>query len=380
MTMFNLPDLGEGLQEAEIIAWHVSEGDHVVADQPLVSVETEKAVVEVPAPTSGRLLRQLAKVGEHLKVGAALAEFDDGARSDAGAIVGDLTTPSAPATVVPSASSPAAPPLAPQSEAAPTPAGTASVRAAPAVRARAKALGIELATIPGSGPDGTITLADLEAARPAATAGAPLRGMRRAMALKMGRFAAEVAPATVTEEADIGAWPAAEPDVTARLMRALAAGARAEPALNAWYDGRALRVERRARIDIGLAVDTEDGLVVPVLRDAGGLDTAALRARIDSLKQAARERRLAPADLAGPTLTLSNFGMIAGLTAALAIAPPQVAIVGAGRLHRRVDLVGDTVVARRVLPLSLTFDHRAVTGGEAARFLRAVVADLEKPD
>lgn len=368
MTVFHLPDLGEGLQEAEIVAWHAAEGDHVVADQPLVSVETEKAVVEVPAPQSGRVVKLFAKIGDRLAVGAPLAEIDGGERPDPGGIVGELSRPPTSAAPPPTAAAAAAPPA------------TATVQAAPAVRARAKALGIDLATVTGTGPHGAITLADLDnTAGAGREGGEELRGVRRVMAQRMARFAAEVAPATVTEEADIEAWPPELLDVTERLVRAMAAGVAASPALNAWFDGKTLRLERRATVDLGLAVDTEDGLIVPVLRDVAHLPAPALRQRIDALKQSARARSLAPADLAGATITLSNFGMIAGLTAALAIAPPQVAILGAGRIHRRVAIVEDRAVARRVLPLSLTFDHRAVTGGEAARFLRAVVIDLERP-
>jgi 2-oxoisovalerate dehydrogenase E2 component (dihydrolipoyl transacylase) len=352
MTVFKLPDLGEGLDEAEIVRWHVNAGDHVVADQALVAVETAKAVVEIPAPVSGRVVRLHGTPGERIKVGAPLAEFDSGL-VDTGAIVGELAPP-------PAASAP-------------------EVIAAPAIRAHAHALRVELARLRGSGPGGAITRADVDAA--AAIAGDDphrLRGLRRAMAETMARAAREVAPATVTEEADVEAWPAT-PDVTVRLIRAIVAGIAAAPVLNAHFDAQALRVDPRARIDLGLAVDAADGLVVPVLRDVARSDAADLRARIDAAKAAADARSLAPAELQGASFTLSNFGTIAGIHAALALVPPQVAILGAGRILRRPALVVGRLVERRVLPLSLTFDHRVVTGGEAARFLRAAVADLELP-
>ena len=157
MSIFVLPDLGEGLQEAELVAWHVAEGDHVVADQPLVSVETEKAVVEVPSPQSGRIARLHAHPGERVKVGAALVEFDEGPRVDTGTVVGELATATAPAPRA--------------AEAAP--AGAAAVRATPAVRALAQRLGVNLKIVAASGPGGTVTSADVERAARALTDAGP---------------------------------------------------------------------------------------------------------------------------------------------------------------------------------------------------------------
>lgn len=360
-AVFHLPDLGEGLQDAEVVAWHVAAGDHVVAEQPLVSVETDKAVVEIPSPRSGRVLRLLAEPGARLTVGAPLVEFAEGMEADTGAVVGSLPEAAPP------------PPAAPPSPHPTTPA----IAAVPAARARATALGIDLATIRGSGPGGTVTLADVE--RAATAPGAePLRGVRLAMARSMARFRDEVAPTTVCDDADIGDW-ASEADVTLRLMRAIVAGCRAAPALNAWLeaDGTARRLH--AQIDIGIAVDTEDGLFVPVLRDAAR-PAEALRADFTALKAAVRDRSIAPEALRGATITLSNFGMLSGRYAALALVPPQVAILGAGRIAARPAVHGGALAVRRLLPLSLTFDHRAVTGAEAARFLAAVIGDLTRPE
>jgi 2-oxoisovalerate dehydrogenase E2 component (dihydrolipoyl transacylase) len=360
MSVFVLPDLGEGLQEAELVAWHVGEGDHVVADQPLVSVETEKAVVEVPSPQAGKIARLCAQPGDRVKVGGPLVEFEEGPRTDTGTIVGDLTTPPTPA--------PAAP--------APQPSG---IRAAPAVRALAQRLGVDLATVTASGPGGAVTSADVERAARASTAAGPaetLAGVRRAMAVNMARAHAEIVPATVCDEADIEAWPA-QTDVTIRLARAIVAGCAASPALNAWYDGRNFERRILKQIDLGLAVDTEEGLFAPVLRDVAGRDAADLRRGIEAMKRDLRARNVPLAELRGQTITLSNFGMFAGHFAALVIVPPQVAILGAGRIMPRAVIADGALVAHRMLPLSLTFDHRAVTGGEAARFLAAAIADLE---
>ncbi len=352
MSTFALPDLGEGLQEAEIISWHVAEGDHVVIDQPLVAVETEKAVVEVPSPQAGHIAKLLVKAGDRVRVGAPLLEFGEGRHAQSGAIVGDLAGPAAAAKPAP-------------------------VRAAPAVRALARKLGVDLSNVLPTGPEGTILLADVQSAvsRPIEDTGT-LRGPRRTMATNMAQAWREVAHATLHDEADIEAWPAGE-DVTCRLVRALIAGCNTEPTLNASFDALSFSLRNNLSIDIGLAIDSAEGLFVPVLRDAGNAAAQDWRRKIDAFKRAAQERTLIPADLRSPTITLSNFGTIAGRHASLIIMPPQVAILGAGQiLVRPVQTAGGLIALHRALPLSLTFDHRAITGGTAARFLRAVIADL----
>jgi pyruvate dehydrogenase E2 component (dihydrolipoamide acetyltransferase) len=363
MMAFHLPDLGEGLREAEIVAWHVAEGDHVVVDQPLLAVETEKAVVEIPSPKSGRIAQLLARAGERVKVGAPLLVFEEGPHAETGTVVGELAAPASTAS--------------PPRQA--IPAGVPTVRASPAVRARAHALGVGLSQTVPSGPDGSITLADVEKAAASALAGAQaLRGARRAMAMNMARAGREVVPATLQDEADIERWNPNE-DVTIRLIRAVIAGCTAEPALNARFDAATLTLHNQARVDLGLAIDSPDGLFVPVLRDVARSGSETWRPQVEALKKGVSARSLQPAELRDPTITLSNFGMLAGRHAALVIVPPQVAIVGAGRVHDAPVRSDGGIALHRMLPLSLTFDHRAVTGGEAARFLRALIADLEKP-
>ncbi|MCY4073850.1 MAG: dihydrolipoamide acetyltransferase family protein, partial [Acidobacteria bacterium] len=250
----------------------------------------------------------------------------------------------------------------------------------PAVRARARRLAVDVAQVQGTGPGGAVTRADVErAAQALADAGPaePLRGVRRAMAERMARAHAEVVPASVTDEADVDGWPDGT-TVLLRLIRAVVAGCRAAPALNAWFDGEQLTRRVLPRIDLGVAVDIEEsGLFVPVMRDVGGRSRDDLAAGIARLKEAVRARSIPPEALRGQTITLSNFGSVGGRHAALVVVPPQVAILGAGRAAPRVVAAGGEARVHRVLPLSLTFDHRAVTGAEAARFLRAVVADLE---
>jgi 2-oxoisovalerate dehydrogenase E2 component (dihydrolipoyl transacylase) len=364
MKTFTLPDLGEGLHEAEIVAWHVAEGDHVVADQPLVSVETEKAVVEVPSPQSGRIARLLAKLHERVKVGAAIVEFEEGPHPDSGTVVGEFPSTAPTGAAQPAVGSAAAP-----------------GGAAPAVRALARERGVDLGRVAGHGPGGTVTRDDVEraAAAPARSeTGEPLRGARRTMAVNMARAHAEVVPATLFEEADVEPWCSPTADVTVRLVRAIAAGCAAVPALNAWFDGRSLTRQLRKSVDLGIAVDTEGGLIVPVLRDVGKRDPSALRYDLDILKAAVRARTVSLSDLRNPTITLSNFGTLAGRHAVLVVVPPQVAIVGVGRITAQAASGEKGVVFRRMLPLSLTFDHRAASGGDAARFLMAVVEDLQR--
>jgi 2-oxoisovalerate dehydrogenase E2 component (dihydrolipoyl transacylase) len=337
-----------------------------VMDQPLVSVETEKAVVEIPSPSAGHIARLLAQPGERVKVGAPLLAFEDGPRTETGAVVGELATPKpAPAGGGPAewAGSPGA------------------VRASPAVRARAHALGVNLSYVRPTGPGGTVTTADVEAAASGAASGAGrtlLHGARHTMARNMARAWREVAHATLHDKANVGTWSGRQ-DVTVRLISAIIAGCAAEPSLNASFDAASSSLRVNATVDLGLAIDSPDGLFVPVLRDVGSSLPLDWRRRIDAVKQGVRDRSLAPADLRDATITLSNFGMIAGQHASLIIMPPQVAILGAGRIKGGAKLGDNGTPHRCALPLSLTFDHRAITGGEAARFLRAVIADLECP-
>ncbi|MEW6581656.1 MAG: dihydrolipoamide acetyltransferase family protein [Actinomycetota bacterium] len=374
MRTFVLPDLGEGLHEAEIVTWHVSPGDSVVADQPLVAVETDKAVVEIPAPWSGRIARLHGEPGQIVETGQPLVDFDDGPAPDFNGIVGEL----------PAAEPVAEPAVARSATPAPRPPVRAGgiVQAPPAVRALAKRLGVDLAEVEPTGPGGLATAADVERAAQAPAqdvAYEPLRGPRRAMAESMTRSGAEVVPATLTDEADVDAW-APGTRATLRLVRAIVAGCRAEPALNAWLATGAAGRRVHQQVDLGVAVDSPDGLFVPVLRGADRLAPDAVAARLDELIAAVRDRSIPVEDLRGATITLSNFGSLGGRHAVLVVVPPQVAILGAGRAAPRVVAVDGQPAVHRILPVSLTVDHRAVAGGEAARFLAAVVADLERAD
>ena len=341
MTVFQLPDLGEGLREAEIVEWHVAADGHVAAGDRLVTVETDKALVEVAAPWTGRVVRLIAVPGERVAVGAALAELD-------------VEAPDAVRA-------------------------SASAHALPRVRALAAQLGVDLARVAPTGTGGSVTEADVRGAAGDMPAFEPLRGVRLAMARNMARSRAEVVPATVVDEIDVERW-APSADATVRLVRAIVAACAAVPSLNAWFDERRLARRLHARIDLGIAMQTADGLLVPVLHDVGRHAPADLRRTLDAIARAAEARTLTRDDLSGATFTLSNFGVLGGRFAALVVVPPQVAILGAGRIQARVVAAAGQPAVRRMLPLSLTFDHRAVTGQEAVHFLTAAGDDLAKEE
>lgn len=379
MRIFKLPDLGEGLQEAEIVTWHVKPGDTIHADQPLLSVETAKAIVEIPSPFGGQVAKLFAQPGDIVHLGAPLVGFEGaGASDDAGTVVGAVKV----GTHVVKEEG--------MRVGAAGIRGGHGIKATPAVRALARKLSVDLAMVTPSGQDGIVTATDVQRVATSLAEVGPaevIRGVRRAMAQNMARAQSEVAAATVMDDADLHAWQtsglpggSSRHDITIRLVRALVAGVHAEPALNAWYEGQTGRRHVLERIDVGIAADLPEGLFVPVLRNVGKRDAVDLRAGLDRMRADILARTIAPEEMRGNTITLSNFGMIAGRYAAPIVVPPTVAILGAGRIRDEVVAAGGVPAVHRVMPLSLTFDHRVVTGGEAARFLRAVIADLERPD
>lgn len=397
MSVFNLPDLGEGLPDAEIVEWHVNEGDAVKTDQLLVSVETAKAVVEVPSPFTGVVARLHGAAGDVIATGAPLVEFRESseavdetppvveaepASSDAATVVGNVPTGSEviKETAIAGGSRKRK---------------RGRVKATPSVRTQAKKLGLDLADVTPTGKNGQVTAQDLaehaskarSASRPARPEPAPiapggrsetLRGTRRAMALSMSRTRDEAALCTIFDDADIHEWQLRR-DFTARIMRALVAGCRAEPGLNGFYDADSMIHQTEARVDVAMAVDTEDGLIVPVIRQAQNMSLDEIRAAVARVKEATLKRTVAPQDMVNYTITLSNFGMLAGRYATPLMVPPTVAILGTGKLQHDVVAVMGGIEVHRRIPLSLTFDHRCVTGGEACRFLAAVIGDLEEP-
>jgi 2-oxoisovalerate dehydrogenase E2 component (dihydrolipoyl transacylase) len=384
MSTFNLPDLGEGLAEAEILEWHVKVGDHVRVDQPMVSLETAKSVVEVPAPFSGVVLGLRGAPGDIVPTGGPLIDFDSGT------VVGSM-----PAPLDDLQSEHAG-----GGEAARGDMGNGTAvhggngprgRAVPAARALAKRLGVDLSGLRGTGRGGLITIDDVlsvgtspQAPSPAPRVpesgeAQPLRGARRAMAHSMTLSRDQVSGSTVCDDADLHAWTQ-RGDYMQRLMRALVAAWRIEPALNAWYDAANLSRTLVDYIDLAVAVDTPSGLIVPVVRGIEKKSAAQMRAALAAQKEAAHQRRTTPEDLRDFTLMLSNFGTLAGRYGIPLVVPPAVAILGAGKVRDDAVVVAGRVLAHRRIPLSLSFDHRCITGGEACRFLAAVIADLEKSE
>lgn len=455
--IFYLPDLGEGLPDAEIVEWMVKVGDVIRLDEPLVSMETAKAVVELPSPVSGKILKLAGGPGDIVNTGAMLVEFEmdmslpqraeaqdtghaHGAQAHAAAEATEVANVSTPAGPVPTSVSPAA--EAPKSADAGTVVGAmqssdairteqtiaiGGVKAVPAVRALAKKLGVDLARVSATGADGVVTMNDVKnaaangtakpqaalarSATPAAPATAslfgndsppmaapaqarapsppagkadnamdvdqPIRGVRRNMIRVMSDAHAQVVPTTLMDDADIHSWAAGE-DITVRLIRALVVASKAVPALNSWFNGKEGTLRRHSRVDIGIAVDTDDGLFVPALRNCENMTAQDARNAINRIRELVKTRAIPPEELRDFTIVLSNFGVFAGKYATPVVTPPCVCIVGAGRLfHELVPVLGG-VETHRIMPISLTFDHRACTGGEAARFLRALLDDLQR--
>ncbi|NND01051.1 MAG: 2-oxo acid dehydrogenase subunit E2 [Gammaproteobacteria bacterium] len=373
MKIFNLPDLGEGLPDAEIVEWHVSPGQQVSEGQKLVSVETAKAIIDIPSPQAGRIQRLYGKENDVIQTGKPLLAFgegevesepeEDAGKKDSGTVVGEMESTEDI--------------IAEQAIGLHHTANT--VKATPAVRALAHRMEVELSMVTPSGHDGLIIAEDVRrVARILAEHGPmePLRGVRRAMARNMSQAREEIAPASLVDDADISGIESSA-DITPRLIRALIAGCKAEPALNAWYDSHANGRRVLDRIHLGLAVDSPQGLFVAVVPDVQDDEESVIVQRLRDLKEKIKNRSLKPSELRGYTITLSNYGAIAGRYASPVVLPPTVAIMGAGKSRDEVVVINGEMEIRHILPLALTFDHRVVTGGEAARFLKAVVDDLE---
>lgn len=371
MKTFKLPDLGEGLPDAEIVEWHVKEGDTVEVDQLLVSMETAKAVVEVPSPYQGQISKLCGQPGDIIITGAPLVEFKDASgRQDTGTVAGNLEASEQVIHASP--------------EIANTTQRSEAVKVTPAVRALAKRLGVDISQVTPTGPKGLMTAADIQASvgmqitaptGKKATPGEPLRGVKRQMAIAMSKSHQSVVPVTVFDEADVTGWIQTD-DITTRLIQAIVFAAQQEPSLNAWFEGEGLFRQIHTQVHLGLAMDTSEGLFVPVVKDAQEKNAVQLRQAIDQFKLSVSTRQVAPEQLQGATITLSNFGKFAGLYANPIVVPPQVAIIAVGRIHSAMRVGADKPAVHSIAPLSLTFDHRAVTGGEATRFLGAMMKHL----
>jgi 2-oxoisovalerate dehydrogenase E2 component (dihydrolipoyl transacylase) len=448
MPDFLLPDLGEGLEEAEVIAWRVQVGDQVAIDQIVAEVETAKAVVELPIPFAGTVAVLHAAPGTTVTVGAPLISVAAQARSvglqepgvtlpaaaqeaSGNVLVGYGTAPSPrrarsgrrrpglvpqPAQPEPPAKAARPAPAAKTALAAPpADAGTASAArtgpvpvSSPLVRKLARDAGLDVSGIPGTGPDGLVLRRDVSAAldglttpttpvtpdaaaTPAVTPGEvriPLRGVRKAAADKLTRSRREIPEATVWVDVDATGLLAARAALNARepgnpvsllalVARFAVTGLRKYPELNAHIDGDEIVLP--PHVHLGFAAQTKRGLVVPVVRDAQLLPARALAAALGQRTEAARAGRLAPADLTGGTFTVNNYGVFGVDGSAAIINYPEVAILGMGRIIDRPWVVDGQVIARKVMELTLAFDHRVCDGGTAGGYLRYVADCIESP-
>ncbi|WP_444920545.1 dihydrolipoamide acetyltransferase family protein [Microbulbifer sp. CnH-101-G] len=417
MKIFTLPDLGEGLPDAVVREWHVHEGDEIAAHESLVTVETAKALVEVPAPWGGKIEKLFAQPDQTVNVGEPLVGFvaegsaqeaapsevpaevtspkeavitaepeeekvcgasaPDRARADSGTVVGKLEQGEDVLGV--------------EQDISEAPKRLAT----PSVRALARRLGVELEKLTTDGA--LVTAAQVRAAAGAkfsaveenaeqrqspepvkevAKASEPEEVMtpaRRAMGISMSRARDQVTQITLCDDADISSWWGSAPALL-KLIRAVQSACIAEPTLNAFFQDDQLTPQKS--VNIGLAVDSPRGLFVPVLKDVAARSDKSLMAQVADFKHQARETGIAQSDLQGATILLSNFGTIAGRYATPVVLPPTVAIVGAGRVCQGVVVIDRWPAMRPLLPLSISADHRAVTGGELARFLKAMLSAL----
>ena len=411
--VFKLPDLGEGTVSAEVVNWLVKPGDVLKEDQPLVEMSTDKAVVEIPSPVSGRVLKINGKPGDVIAVGAELATFDTaiaaGAAS-AAAIAPDSPAASAPEPAQATAASAYAKPSTAASEA------TSQVRASPATRRRAQEAGLDLASVPGTGTSGRITPDDLQSAlsarnegkqaqqpgapgspKPAGAAAGvvqeiPVIGIRRVIAQRMSESARSIPHFTYVEEVDISALHAMRehlnstapkgaaplsylPFIVAALVRAL----QRFPQCNAQYDAAREMVLRHRAVHVGVATQTSEGLKVPVVRNADQLKLRALAAEISRVTSAARDRSAKREELSGSTITVTSLGKLGGIASTPIINMPEVAIIGVNRAVERPMVVAGAIAVRRMMNLSSSFDHRFVDGADAAGLIQTLRDLLEHP-
>ena len=418
--VIRVPDLGEGIAEVELVVWHVSAGDSVVEDQGLADVMTDKASVEIPSPVAGKVLALGGEVGQMLAVGSELIriEVEDAAGSTKSM---PATTPAAapPATAAPAPTATPAPTAAPTPKAVSSPAPPAKTPsilstpppiASPAVRSRAWELGIDLRDVTATGTAGRIVQADLEAhvarggarARPALPprlAGSPdathdikIVGLRRKIAQKMQESKRRIPHYTYVEEVDVTEiealrahlnekWSAERGRLTLLplLVRAIVLAVREFPMVNARFDDEAGVLTRHDAVHVGIATQTPAGLVVPVVRDAQANDLWANAAEIARLAEAARSGKAVRAELSGSTITITSLGKLGGIATTPVINHPEVAIVGVNKIAARPVIRDGAVVARQLMNLSSSFDHRVVDGADAAAFIQAVRRYVEQP-
>jgi len=390
--VMRLPDLGEGLVSAEVVAWHVKIGDFIAEDQPLVEMSTDKAVVEVPSPVTGKVISLTGKPGEVIAVGAELAVFDT-QQPDAALSAGpervavDTPIESEPARLV--APSPQIDPLVVKTSAT----TRHRVRTSPAIRRAALEAGVDLTTLAGTGPGGRILRVDLEQTTNEAFTEIPVIGVRRVIAQRMSE-AKRVAPHfAYVEEVDITALDLLRQCLNAQRLRegmsplsylpfiayALIRVLKAFPQCNAHYDAERNLLRQYHDVHLGIATHSPQGLKVPVLREAQRYDLTTLAEKISSVTGAAREGRLKREALSGSTITLTSLGKLGGVVSTPILNLPEVAIVGVNKAIERVVVHDGKIAIRRIMNLSSSFDHRFVDGHDAAEMIQQLKMTLEQP-
>ena len=406
MPDFKLPDLGEGVTEAEVDRWLVKEGDVIAEDDPLVELITDKATAEVPSPYGGTVSKIHVQPGDVVPVGTVLVSISDSAGLSSEGPFAPSGTPAsedAPASVAglgaPPASADEAPAKAPMAGTSSSLEAGAAVRAMPPVRRLARELGVDLSSIVGSGASGQITRGDVEAAANGRASASrmlggrrePFRGVRRKIAERMSEAHRLIPPVTHVEECDVTELDATRnlaneraPDQSRLtflpfIVKAVVQGLKDHPALNASLDEAAGEIVFHDRYDIGVAVDTPAGLVVPVVRDADKKRLREVAADIDRLAKGAREGSLTADELRDGTFTVTSPGPFGGLMATPLVFHPQSGILGVHRAVERPVVRDGQIVIRKMMNLSITFDHRILDGMTAARFALDVVKLLEHP-
>ncbi|NIS61965.1 MAG: 2-oxo acid dehydrogenase subunit E2 [Proteobacteria bacterium] len=416
---FKLPDLGEGLTEGEIVEWLIKEGDLIEEGQVFVKVETDKAVLEIPSPRKGIVIRIEGGAGETVQVGevilvigeegekpkAAAARTEEAEKHPSVGVVGVLEEAPEGGEEKEERVSTEAIPM--------RPAKRVEVLAMPSVRRLARELKVDLTTITGSGPQGRITKEDVQkasekreekppekavkAARKYDMYGyverLPLRGMRKTIARAMVKSMYTAPHVTATDEADVTRLvalrerekgKAAEKGIHLTflpfLIKAVVAGLEEHPYVNASLDDENEEIVLKKYFNIGVAVDTKDGLMVPVVKNAKEKSILRLADELTKLSEKARSRTIDLADLKGGTFTITNYGAVGGIFGSPIINYPEVAILGVGKLQEKPAVMEGKIEVRKLLPLSLSFDHRVVDGAEAARFMNTVIDHLEDPD
>ncbi len=416
--VFKLPDLGEGTVSAEIVEWRVKPGDLVGEDQPLVEMSTDKAVVEVPSPVSGRVLAVTGAPGDAVAVGSELAVFEVDVEVAAAA-----AAPPAPRAAAPLPAPSPAPPPAPAGTSLAAAGGTRGsdrdapapgdglarrVMASPATRRRAREAGVDLTTVAGSGPGGRILGTDLDAATAAPRAVGPVAvqaiagdagvteipviGIRRVIAQRMSEAKRSAPHFAYVEEVDVTALETLRSHLNTRLppdlppltflpfvVAALVPVLAEFPQCNAHYDAARNLILRHRAVHVGIATQTPDGLKVPVVRDAGRRRLWDLAAEIRRVTTAARDNRARRDELTGSTITVTSLGKLGGLVSTPILNLPEVAIVGINKAVERPVVIDGNITVRRMMNLSSSFDHRFVDGFDAAAMIQALKARLEHP-